>query len=113
MDREVRIATGIFVAFRLANAKSSWRLQVSAARLGLGLSAQTTAATMQLHQTIKKKAGRDRLIHSRLAYFNSSLKWLKHFKKSASQPATQTYHTATAEGLKKSLRAVLVERLAR
>jgi hypothetical protein len=32
-----------------------------------GLSAQTTAATMQLHQTIERIAGRDSLIHSRLA----------------------------------------------
>jgi isopentenyl phosphate kinase len=42
-------------------------LQVSAARLGLGLSAHITAATMQLHQTIEKMARRDSFIHSRLA----------------------------------------------
>src|SRR4051812_6031395 len=66
-SREVPIATGIFVAFRLADAISSWRLQVSAAPLGLGLSAQTTAATMQFHQTIEKMTARKVLFIRRLA----------------------------------------------
>jgi isopentenyl phosphate kinase len=88
-------------------------LQVSAARLGLGLSAHITAATMQLHQTIEKMARRDSFIRSRLALLQLISEVAEHFKKSASQPATQTSHTATAEDLKKSLRAVLVERLAR
>jgi hypothetical protein len=68
---------------------------------------------MQLHQTIENVAERDSLIHSRLALLQLISEVAEAFQEERITASHANLSTATAEGLKKGLRAVLVERLAR
>ena len=68
---------------------------------------------MQLHQTIENMAGRDSLIHSRLALLQLISEVAEAFQEERITVSHANLSHSYRRGLKKSLRAVLVERLAR